>query len=52
MVKNIYYHYAIVFFLTVPSVDSSIPVTIEQNVTDDVVEITVLVNVSNKPNYV
>ena len=48
-----YYYYVVVFFSSVPSVDSSIPVTIEQNVTtSDMVEITVLVNVSNKPNYV
>ena len=54
MVKNIYdiTIYVAVFFLTVPSVNSSILVTIEQNVTGGMVEITVLVNVSNKLNYV
>ena len=54
MVKNIYdiTIYVAIFFLTVPSVDSSVPVTIEQNFTGGMVEITVLVNVSNKLNYV
>ena len=33
-------------FLSVPSVDSSIPVTIQPVVTGNMVEITVLVNVS------
>ena len=43
----------IYFFLnTVPSVDSSIPIAVKQNVTGDMVDITVLVNVSNKLNYV
>ena len=48
------YYYVVVFcfFSTFPSVNSSIPVTIEQNVADGMVEITVLVNVSNKLNYV
>ena len=39
-----FYYYVAVFFSSVPSVHSSIPVTIGQNVTGDMVEITVLVN--------
>ena len=53
MVKNIYdIIIMLLSFSSVPSVDSSIPVTIEQYVTGDMVEITMLVNVSNKLNYV
>ena len=39
-------------FLISPFSSSNIRVTIEQNVTGDMVEITVVVNVSNKLNYV
>ena len=41
----------LIFVLSVPSVDSGIPVTIQPVVTDNMVEITVLLNVSKRIVY-